>query len=223
MTTVAVIQPYFFPYAGYYRLFAAADTVVMFDCVQFPRRGWVHRNRFSLANGSSDWLTLPLAKAERETLITELRFAPDAAPRLRAALARFPALARAARDGDPLIERMLAVDGDVTGYLCSLIEHTTAALGMPRPMLRSSSLDIDPALRAQDRVLAILDRLGAKRYVNPSGGRDLYDHRTFDAHRIELRFLVPFEGSMESVLSRVLEEGAEAVASDIRRQTTLVP
>jgi hypothetical protein len=45
MTTVAVMQPYFLPYPGYFRLFAAADQVALFDCVQFPRRGWVHRSR----------------------------------------------------------------------------------------------------------------------------------------------------------------------------------
>jgi hypothetical protein len=48
MATVAVMQPYFMPYAGYFRLFCAADVFVMFDCVQFRRRGWVHRNRFPL-------------------------------------------------------------------------------------------------------------------------------------------------------------------------------
>jgi hypothetical protein len=39
------MQPYFVPYAGYFRLFAASDLFVIYDCVQFPRRGWVHRNR----------------------------------------------------------------------------------------------------------------------------------------------------------------------------------
>jgi WbqC-like protein family len=43
--TVAIMQPYFLPYAGYSRLFAATDLFVVYDCVQFPRRGWVHRNR----------------------------------------------------------------------------------------------------------------------------------------------------------------------------------
>ena len=76
MTTVAVMQPYFMPYAGYFRLFAAADVFVLFDCVQFPRRGWVHRNRFATAAGHLDWLTLPLLKCPRETRIDELAFAP---------------------------------------------------------------------------------------------------------------------------------------------------
>jgi len=55
---------------------------VLFDCVQFPRRGWVHRNRFATAAGHLDWLTLPLLKCPRETRIDELAFAPDAGLRL---------------------------------------------------------------------------------------------------------------------------------------------
>ena len=66
------------PYAGYFRLFAAADVFVAFDCVQFPRRGWVHRNRFAASHGGLDWLTLPLRKCGRDTRIDELRFADDA-------------------------------------------------------------------------------------------------------------------------------------------------
>src|SRR6202011_2722341 len=82
MTTVAVMQPYFVPYAGYFRLFTAADIFVAFDCVQFPRRGWVHRNRLALTPGNSDWLTLPIQKSDRDTRIDELVFAPDARARL---------------------------------------------------------------------------------------------------------------------------------------------
>ena len=51
LTTIAVMQPCFVPYAGYVRLFAASDLLVVFDCVPFPRRGWVHRNRLPNARG----------------------------------------------------------------------------------------------------------------------------------------------------------------------------
>ena len=58
--TVAIMQPYFAPYAGYFRLLATTDLFVVYDCVQFPRRGWVHRNQLPDAAGKLDWLTLPL-------------------------------------------------------------------------------------------------------------------------------------------------------------------
>lgn len=224
MSTIAVIQPYFFPYAGYFRLFAAADTVVMFDCVQFPRRGWVHRNRFALANGELDWLTLPVAKADRDARIDELRFPADARARLKAALARFPTLDQASKSGHSLIEQLLdAVGSDVASYLCDLVQEVTVRLGIKRKILRSSELEIDPSLRAQDRVIAIVEAVGGTHYVNPSGGRDLYDGDTFLKHGLELRFLSPYEASMESVLSRLLVEPAESISSEIKHQTVLLP
>src|SRR5437764_15470200 len=76
--TVAIMQPYFVPYAGYFRLLAASDLFVIYDCVQFPRRGWVHRNQIPDAHGRAAWLTLPLAKAPQEVLIRDLAF-PEAA------------------------------------------------------------------------------------------------------------------------------------------------
>src|ERR1700750_1478713 len=71
--TVPIMQPSFLPYAGYFRLFAASDLFVVYDCVQFPRRGWVHRNRLPLASGDAGWLTLPVAKAPRDALICNLK------------------------------------------------------------------------------------------------------------------------------------------------------
>lgn len=220
MTTVAVMQPYFFPYAGYFRLFAAADVVVMFDCVQFPRRGWVHRNRFPLASGELDWLTLPLAKADRDIRIADLQWASGAAERLSAEVRRFPVLENA-RD-NALVQRMLDVDKTgVANYLCERVEDVVRALHLEKPLVRSTTLSIAPELRAQDRVIAIVKALGGERYVNPSGGRDLYDHEVFRQAGMELRFLSPYGGSMESILTRLLREEAGTLADEVKRETIL--
>src|SRR6185436_14958299 len=87
--TVTIMQPYFIPYAGYFRLFAASDLFVIYDCVQFPRRGWVHRNRLPDASGAQRWLTLPLESAPQNTLIRDLRFASDAAGQWAVRLRKF--------------------------------------------------------------------------------------------------------------------------------------
>src|SRR3982074_2309631 len=87
--TVAIMQPYFLPCAGYFRLFAASDLFVVYDCVQFPRRGWVHRNRFVDASGATRWLTLPLARAPGDALIRHLKFPADAAQSLAERLRPF--------------------------------------------------------------------------------------------------------------------------------------
>ena len=216
------MQPYFIPYAGYFRLFTAADVVVMFDCVQFPRRGWVHRNRLRTAAGADDWLTLPVAKAPQDVLIRDLHFAPQARERLREAARRFPLLEAALQARHPLAERVLRCDGDdVAAYLVDLLREFAALLGYQRPVVRSSTLPIPPELRAQDRVIAILQAVGATRYVNPPGGRELYDHPTFERNGLSLRFLTPYGGSMESILARVLGDPLDALAREIERETVL--
>ena len=222
--TAAVIQPYFIPYAGYFRLFAAADVVVMFDCVQFPRRGWMHRNRLPLASGETDWFTLPTMKADRDARIDEIALAPDAAVRLKSAAHRFPLLERAVRDEDPLVQSVLEPGSDnAATYIIALLEAITARLGIERRVVRSSSLAIPAELHAQDRVISIVQRVGASRYVNPSGGRDLYDHASFAAAGLELGFLSPYTSSFDSILSRLLSEPASSITDEIQRETVVQP
>jgi hypothetical protein len=215
MPTVAVMQPYFMPYAGYFRLFAAADRVALFDCVQFPRRGWVHRNRLPDSAGKPAWLTLPLARAPRDARIMGLRFAPDARHRLEAACRRFPALTNIR---DPLVAETLTLDGTVCDYLERLLHVCCTALDLPFRTVRTSSLGLDPALRGEDRVIAAASALGADGYVNLEGGRDLYDGAAFAKNGMTLRFLPEWQGSRWSILHRLLTEPADDVAREIRSQ-----
>jgi hypothetical protein len=222
MSTVAVMQPYFVPYAGYFRLFAAADIFVMFDCVQFPRRGWVHRNRFLTLGGQLDWLTLPIQKCARETRIRDLVFAPGASARVADEIHRFTSLAEARKQGSDLIDLITDTGtGTVADYLCAQLARLTTMLGISRPIVRSSALDIDPIAHGQDRVIAVARALGATQYVNSPGGRALYEAREFGRHGIELRFLVPYTRSTDSILALLLTEPPEAVAAAIRRETLL--
>ena len=222
MTTVAVMQPYFVPYAGYYRLFAAADIFVAFDCVQFPRRGWVHRNQFSVAPGVNDWLTLPIQKCDRDTRIADLAFAPGAEATLCRSVQRFPLLKAAWKTPSPVIDSVKHTgSGSVADYLCAQLASVTAVLGISRPIVRSSSLGIPAQVRGQDRVIAVARAVGATRYVNSPGGRSLYQPEAFGEQGIELRFLSPFIASTDSVLSLLLTDSVERIAALIRNETTL--
>ena len=222
MTTVAVMQPYFVPYAGYYRLFTAADVFVAFDCVQFPRRGWVHRNQFAIAPGMIDWLTLPIQKCDRSTRIADLVFAAEAPALLSRGVQRFPILRSAWNASSPLIDSIkITGSGTVADYLCAQLASVTALLGVSRPIVRSSSLGIPPELHGQARVIAIARALGATRYVNSPGGRALYQPAAFNEQGIELRFLSPFTASTDSILSLLLTDSVGQVAALIRGETLL--
>jgi hypothetical protein len=219
---VAVMQPYFMPYAGYFRLFACADLFVALDCVQFPRRGWVHRNRLTTAAGQLDWLTLPLQKADRDaTRICDLRFRADAGQAWNEALRRFPAMQALAARGGELGECARNLKGEPVDTIVGGMALVARALDVARPIVRSSSMAIDPALRGQARILDILRRVGATEYVNAPGGRDLYEGEAFGRERIRLLFLSPYQGSYASVLERLALEPERAVRDELHANLAL--
>jgi hypothetical protein len=213
---VAVMQPYFYPYAGYFRLFAAVDEFVVFDCVQFPRRGRVHRSQVPGPGGQEEWLTLPLRAQPRDVLIRDLEFAPGARAEFDARLARFAWLANGHGE---LAERVRAhlhapLD-DVVAYLESGLRLVADALGFAPRIRRSSSLQLDPSLRAQERILAIARACGATDYVNPPGGRDLYDPAAFTDAGLGLHFLRPYAGRFAHLLPALMAHPPEQIRADV--------
>lgn len=214
--TVAVMQPYFFPYAGYFRLFAAADEFVIYDCVQFPRRGRVHRTEVPGPGGGAEWLTLPLARQPRETRIRDLAFSSEARSDFDRRLARLRWLRDA---GGPAADRVRAfLHGpmiDVAGFLEAGLRLVNELLGVETLIRRSSELDIDPGLRGQTRVLAIARAVGATHYVNSPGGRELYDAAEFEEQGIQLSFLPDYRGRFFQLLPALVGSDLEGVRRDV--------
>jgi hypothetical protein len=215
MTTVAVMQPYFMPYAGYFGLIAAVDLLIVFDCVQFPRRGWVHRNQLADAAGQAKWLTLPIEKAHRNVKICDLKFAPDAEQRFSAQLSSFPALQPPDLQDDPLMQAVLELKGRPLDYNIKLLRLACRRLKIPFEFVCSSTMDVDPNLTGQDRVLALAKIHKADRYVNLPGGRSIYDRVIFEKHGLRLDFLPDYSGQQWSILQRIFTEDNERLRQDI--------
>lgn len=214
--SIAVMQPYFYPYAGYFRLFSAAERFVVFDCVQFPRRGRVHRAEVVGPDGSVEWLTLPLAKQPRHTLICDLMFAADARPRFDAELRRLPWVRGAS--GEPaerIREHLNSRLESVADFVVAGLDLACGLLSLSGPALRSSSLGIDPQLRGEDRIVEIARRLHADRYINAPGGRDLYDFATFADAGVALRFLPPFDGRVFQMLPALMSGDTATIRSEV--------
>jgi len=208
---VAVMQPYFYPYPGYYRLLAAAETLVLFDCVQFPRRGRVHRAGGLDTAGRPRWLTLPIARAPRATAIKDLQFQGAATDRFKQRIEQTPWLAPVTkRLPAAVLAHLHAPLVDVVDYLEAGLRAVGCHLGLETRILRSSSLPVDPALRGQATVIVICEALGAKAYVNPPGGRALYDPAAFRARGLALSFLSPYAGTHATMLQAMaaIEPGA---------------
>src|SRR5258708_6670465 len=133
--TVAIMQPYFIPYAGYFRLFAASDLFVVYDCVQFPRRGWVHRNRLADRNGALRWLTLPLRSAPQDVLIRDLQFTSDAQMLVTQRLRPFDVAADDQEAPRGLVEAIRRVQGSPLDSIVLPLDYVVDSLGLPRTLL----------------------------------------------------------------------------------------
>ncbi len=215
------MQPYFMPYAGYFRLFAAVDVFVALDCVQFPRRGWVHRNRFTDQNGELQWLTVPLRKGDRDaTRICDLQFQDNANALLRHETRRFRSL-ETIQQHAVFADILFDIGACPNEYFISSLSKIAKLLGMERPIVSSSTMRVDPRFRAQERIIEIAKRVGATDYINSPGGRDIYDEVAFEKAGVTLSFLSDYRGGVSSILERVIVDGVDLVVEEIHQN--LIP
>jgi hypothetical protein len=215
---VAINHPYLFPYAGYFRLMRHADVFVALDSAQFPRRGFVHRNKLLDVNGVPRWLTIPLRKQSRDVLIKDLEYAGDARELLKKQIYRFPALSNPYNGVSAWANRFLDLAESPVEFILSGLRWVNTQLDISTPIVRSSELGIDSSLRGQDRILAILSHYGASEYVNAPGGRDLYDGDEFRRRNIQLRFLRHYEGDHSSILQLLANRSVDSVVQELESQ-----
>lgn len=187
---LAIMQPYFLPYIGYWQLMASVDTFVVYDNIKYTKRGWINRNRM-LLNDEPTTFSLPLAKDSDDLDVRERRLA-DSFQRDKL-LARLEGAYRKAPyfpDVLPLIEQVVMhAEDNLFEYLWHSIDCVSKHLGMTVSLVRSSEVDIDHGLKAQEKVLALCKALGATTYINAIGGQELYERPAFEAKGIQLRFI----------------------------------
>lgn len=210
---VAVMQPYFYPYMGYFRLLAAVDTFVLFDCVQFPRRGRVHRTAVLNAHDREGWLTLPLARASRETRIDALNFATGAQKELAGRMAALPWLDHLAMP-EPISTALFGPLDRPIDYLERNLRAVANYLGIRTRIIRSSGFEIPKNVTGGNRVRAVAKAVNATHYLNAPGGQDLYDRKSFTAEGIELEFLAPYEGERIYMLHAICTEQSDGLIAD---------
>jgi hypothetical protein len=214
MTRISVMQPYFLPYAGYFRLMCNVDVFVVLDVVQFPRGGWVHRNQLRTYNNSLGWFTLPLARPRLGTPITALRFRSTAADDIRRAVRRFPAANAPVTQTKPLLDVIMAIDHDPVVLLTRLLELIRDLLDLRVTIVRASELVWTPPSDRLERIVSLCRHFNASSYINAPGGRALYDATTFKECGIDLQFLADYRGPHDSILQRL----HDSPVSELRRE-----
>jgi WbqC-like protein family len=215
----AVLQPYLFPYVGYFQLMKAVDVFVFFDDVQYIERGWVNRNRIAL-NGKPAWLTFPVVRGSRFLAINRREYVPGAgnAPKqkIQAAYRSFPYFDVVY----PLICDLIDSGGrNVADFNASTLRALGTRFGLKCEFAFSSTISVPSTLRGQDKVIDICRQIGASHYINPPGGIALYDRSRFQSAGLELSFIrttcEPTEFASGpchlSIVDRLMREGFEEV------------
>ena len=233
---IAIMQPYFLPYVGYFQLMSAADKFVLLDDVNFINRGWINRNRIAV-NGEPYWITVPLAQASQNRLINEIRIVEDASWKrkvLRTVQLSYHDAPHSA-EVFPLFSEILEnAHGLLSLYLYRQLKRMADYLGLTVQIEKTAAVYPKEGKSGQDRILDICRREGADGYINLPGGRDLYDPAAFSAAGIELLFLDPnlaqmnlhysgTEGPVLSILDLVMLNSAATVRDAIHRARLTPP
>lgn len=192
----AIMQPYFFPYVGYFQLIGSVDMFIVYDNIKYTKKGWINRNRM-LQNGKDVMFSLPLksdsdfldvrdrelaADFNRDKLLNQISGAYRHAPHFVQTF--------------PLIEQVVQYEErNLFEFLHHSIIRICEYLGITTEIRVSSGITIDHELKNQDKVLALCGAVGASTYVNAIGGMELYSMDEFMARGVELKFIKskPFE------------------------------
>lgn len=193
---IAIMQPYFFPYIGYFQLIRAVDLFIVYDNIKYTKKGWINRNQM-LVNGKAEIFTIPL-KSDSDSLdIGERKLSEDfdrekLLKKILGAYRRAPNFAKTFH----LVEEIVrCADPNLFHYLHHSLHRICEHLEISTQIKVSSEVPIDHSLKSQEKVLALCRAVGATSYVNAIGGLGLYAQQEFLKNGVDLKFIRsnPFE------------------------------
>lgn len=190
---LAIMQPYFLPYIGYFQLIAAVDKFILLDDVNYIQRGWINRNRIALL-GAPAWLTIPLMKASQNRLICDIDILPDHGwkEKIWRTLEMVYARAPEREVGLNLMQDWLKTAcGRLSEWLYVIISDLVQFFGLTTVIVPTSRIYPKQGLTGQARILDICRQENATHYINALGGRNLYDQARFRDAGIDLLFIEP--------------------------------
>ena len=189
---VAIMQPYFMPYIGYFQLINSVDKFVVYDNIQYTKKGWINRNRI-LVNGTDEYITLPLKKDSDFLDINRRELSDDCINEKSKILRKL----KSSYSKAPQFENVFPVLTDIFNcasknlfdFIFNSLQVLTDYLGIKTELIISSGVPVDHGLKSQEKVLAICNSLGAEKYINPIGGLDLYSGHAFRTRGVDLLFI----------------------------------
>lgn len=190
-----IMQPYFFPYLGYFALIERSDKWVVFDVTQYTPKTWMNRNRVLHPSESWNWVTVPLANSSNSIRIHEAQVL-DVNKARSSALGKISHYRNRApywREVNELLETSFddAGEGSLVALNVSAMRVVCAYLGITFEPLICSELALDLSMvdHPGGWAPAVSSALGANEYLNPVGGHQLFRDEEFRKQGITLEFL----------------------------------
>ena len=185
---LAIMQPYFMPYIGYFQTMAAVDTYVVYDDVQYIKGGWVSHN-YLLIGGKKQMFSIQLKGASPNKLFNEIEIG-DNFKKLTHTLQLNYCKAPYYDEVMPVLQGIFSYkDRNLARFLWNSYRKLFEYLGIGTNIILSSSVDKDCSLRGKDKVIDICHALGADTYYNAIGGQELYDKEEFADNGVYLSFV----------------------------------
>lgn len=188
---IGMMQPYFFPYIGYFQLLNAVDKYVVYDTGKFSNNKWGFRNRI-LINGAPGYFRINTLKASQNKQFNEIQVSNDIEAKKKTIHTLECSYGKAPHFSEvmPMLENfMLSEYDDLAEYNVASIRKICSYLGIDTEILLFSELDSDKSLTRQFRIYDVCKVLGGDEYINAIGGMELYDFEEFRENGIELAFL----------------------------------
>lgn len=191
----AIMQPYFFPYMGYYQLAAAADRFIFYDDVQFIKGGYIARNKLHVS-GRDLLFSVPLSGASPNKRIDEVQIDMGQFPRWKDRFLRTidQNYHKAANytEGRALLTEVLDLKGDrISDLAARSVRLPMERMGRTVQFDFSSALGLNTELKREERLFHICEQLGIRRYIQSQGGTTLYSAERWRARGLSLQFLRP--------------------------------
>lgn len=189
---LAIMQPYFFPYIGYWQLLHGVDRFVIYDDVNYIKGGWINRNRI-LINGKPRYISVPLYHASPNKRICDISLQSSHAWRRKIIKTIINTYQKSPFFSVifPVLEKMISYETDsLVDYLAQHLKTLATYLGINTEFVVTSRCYQNHDMAGQERIIDICKREGATTYINPQGGQTLYDTETFQNAGIDLQFIV---------------------------------
>lgn len=193
---LGLMQPYFFPYIGYWQLMNAVDEYVLADDVNYIKGGYINRNRI-LINGEPQYFRMPVAKQsqnkfinEHETGFTEAEIEKMLCT-IQSAYAKAPNFEKVYAHIKEVLEFGLTEEGkNLSTFLLNANRLTAKYLGITTPiLLKSTDVEIGVVYKREHYVMAVCKARNATEYYNAIGGTKLYFHKFFRDNGVDLKFV----------------------------------